>query len=52
MKNIVSIYISSDFVPEIYNNNLLGRYKNVESIIFKLNADQIKQFRKFLKSFY
>ena len=49
---IVSIYISSDFVPEIYNNNLLGRYKNVESIIFKLNADQIKQFRKFLKSFY
>ena len=49
---IVSMYIPNNAImPEIYNNGLLNKYKNVEGIYFKLNAEEIKQFRKFLKGF-
>ena len=49
---IVSMHIPNNaFMPEIYYNDLLSKYENVESIYFKLNAEEIKQFRKFLKSF-
>ena len=39
------------FMPEIYYNDLLSKYERVEGISFELNAEEIKQFRKFLKSF-
>ena len=49
---IVSMYIpNSDFMTEIYQNGLLNKYEDVEGIYFELNAEEIKQFRKFLKSF-
>ena len=49
---IVSMYIPNNaFTPEIYYNDLLSKYENVQGIRFKLNAEEIKQFRKFLKSF-
>ena len=49
---IVSMYIPNyAFMPEIYYNDLLSKYERVEGISFELNAEEIKQFRKFLKSF-
>ena len=49
---IVSMYIpNSAFMTEIYQNGLLNKYEDVEGIYFELNAEEIKQFRKFLKSF-
>ena len=48
---IVSMYIPNFYMPEIYENGLLNKYEDVEGIYFELNAEEIKQFRKFLKSF-
>ena len=48
---IVSMYIPGFFFPEIYENGLLYKYEDVIGIYFELNAEEIKQFRKFLKSF-
>ena len=46
---IVSMYIpNSVFYPELFNNDLLRKYTSIEGISFKLNAEEIKQFRKFL----
>ena len=48
------MYIPNNFYisgGEFYNNGLLRRYKPVQGISFKLNAEEIKQFRKFLNRF-
>ena len=49
---IVSMYIPNSVFyfenPELFNNDLLRKYTSIEGISFKLNAEEIKQFRKFL----